>query len=992
MSARFVADFHIHSHYSIATSKLLVPEHLELWARTKGISVVGSGDFTHPGWTAELREKLEPAEPGLFRLKDELRLHHGPPASSTETGAVRFLLTAEISTIYSRDGRTRKVHHVLFAPDFAAVERMQAALARIGNITSDGRPILGIDSRDLLEIALEASPDIFFIPAHIWTPWFSALGSKSGFDSIRECYRDLADHISTVETGLSSDPPMNWACSFLDRYTLISNSDAHSPEKLGREANLFACELSYADIVAALRSADPRRFLGTVEFFPEEGKYHYDGHRKCGVRLDPVETLRCGALCPKCGKPLTVGVASRVAELADRDDVALRPHRAPFACVVPLKELLAEIAGVGAASRQVARAYDRLVAAAGSELGLLLDAAPADVERWGDAVLREAIQRVRDRRLNIEEGYDGEYGRIRVFGEGEARDLGGSLFGEGAAGAARAPRPLVSFDLRALRALRGGGRAPAAPAPAEAPAAQPPLLPPDPLDGLNAEQREAASHGEGPALIVAGPGTGKTETIARRVARLAASGVPASSVLVLTFTNRAAVELRERLAGLQAMTFHAYGLSLLRQWPEAAGRTAGFRVLDEQERDDLKPEVEGYRERLVAANALDYDGLISEPVAVLERDPRLLERARGGARWILVDEYQDVNEAQYRLLRLLAPDSRANLCVVGDPDQAIYGFRGADVAFIRRFTEDYPGARVYRLKRSYRCSDRILRASGQVIGSGSFLEGLNTGVRLRIVSTPSAEAEAELVASTIERMVGGLGFLGAGDPESGIRSLGDFAVLCRLGRQMDPLERALRDHAIPYQRVGEEPFFRQEPARSLLAALRGARGSAAALLAEAARRSPELAEGDALSGLLALAARCGDDPRALLDLAALGTAADAWQLHREQVSLLTLHAAKGLEFRCVFVTGCEDGLLPYRLFEGSAADEEEERRLFYVGMTRAERYLFLTHAAERALFGRVWRLARSPFVARIERGLLDQEVLAARRRAAGGDLQLDLFS
>ncbi len=974
----------------MATSGLLVPEQLEMWARLKGVSVVGTGDFTHPGWLAELREKLEPAEPGLFRLRDELRLSGGPPP----TLPVRFLLTAEISTIYSRDGRTRKVHHVLFAPDFASVERVQAALARIGNITSDGRPILGIDSRDLLEIALEASPDIFFVPAHIWTPWFSALGSKSGFDSIRECYRDLAGHISTVETGLSSDPPMNWACSFLDRYTLISNSDAHSPEKLGREANLFACGLSYADIVGALRSGDPRRFLGTVEFFPEEGKYHYDGHRKCGVRLDPVETLRCGALCPKCGKPLTVGVASRVAELADRDDATQRPNRAPFACVVPLKELLAEIAGVGPGSRQVARAYDRLVAAAGSELGLLLDAAPADVERWGDAVLREAIQRVRERRLNIEEGYDGEYGRIRVFGGGEARDLGGSLFGEGAAGAARAPRPLVSFDLRALRALRGGRREPAGPAPApkEAPAAQQPLLEADPLDGLNAEQREAASHGEGPALILAGPGTGKTETLARRVARLVAAGVPAASILVLTFTNRAAGELRERLAGLQAMTFHAYGLSLLRGWPEAAGRTPGFRVLDEEEREGLRPKDEGYRERLVAANAFDYDGLISEPAAVLEREPRLLEQARGRARWILIDEYQDVNAEQYRLLRLLAPDSSANLCVVGDPDQAIYGFRGADVTFIRRFAEDYPGACVYRLKRSYRCSDRILRASGQVIGTESFLEGLNTGVRVRIVSTPSAEAEAELVASTIVRMVGGVGFLGAGDPESGIRSLGDFAVLCRLGRQMEALERALRDHAIPYQRVGEEPFFRQEPARSLLAALRGGRGGAAALLAEAARRSPQLAEGDALGGLLALAARCGDDPRALLDLAALGTAADAWHFQREQVSLMTLHAAKGLEFRCVFVTGCEDGLLPYRLFEGSAADEEEERRLFYVGMTRAERYLFLTHAAQRTLFGRGWRLARSPFVARIERGLLDQEVLAARRRAAGGDLQLDLFS
>ncbi len=652
MSAPFVGDFHIHSHYSMATSGLLVPEHLDLWARTKGIAVVGTGDFTHPGWVAELREKLEPAEAGLFRLKDELRLP-GAPAGAR---AARFLLTAEISTIYSREGRTRKVHHVLFAPGFDEVEALQTALARVGNITSDGRPILGIDSRDLLEIALEASPEILFVPAHIWTPWFSALGSKSGFDSIEECYRDLATHISVVETGLSSDPPMNWACSSLDRYTLISNSDAHSPEKLGREANLLACDLSYAGIVEALRTGDAGRFLGTIEFFPEEGKYHFSGHHKCGIRLDPVEALRCGGICPKCGKPLTAGVASRVAELADRDDVSLCPRRAPFACVVPLKELLAEIAGVGAASRQVARAYERVVSAAGSELGLLLEADLGDVERWGDAVLREAIRRVRERRLDIEEGHDGDYGRIRVFREGEAKELGSSLFrdADAAAGPARPPRPLISFDLAELRRLRGARPDPLA---ARAAQAAPLLLGDDPLDGLNPRQREAASHGKGPALILAGPGTGKTQTLTRRVARLLSSGVAPAEILVLTFTNKAAAELRERLVpAVQATTFHSYGLSLLRRWPGAAGRAPGFRVLDELEREALDPGADGYQARLAAANAFDFDGLISAPAAALAHDPRLLELARAGARWILVDEYQDVNAAQYELLRLLAPD------------------------------------------------------------------------------------------------------------------------------------------------------------------------------------------------------------------------------------------------------------------------------------------------------------------------------------------------
>jgi PHP family Zn ribbon phosphoesterase len=328
---KFIADLHIHSHYSIATSKQLVPEYLDYWARRKGITVVGTGDITHPGWLEELKEKVTEPEPGLFRLKDQYRLdgsaeptdRTAPSYLSTPTvppGAqVRFLLTGEISSIYKRGEKVRKVHNIVLLPGFEAAETMQKKLDAVGNITSDGRPILGLDSRDVMEIVLSSSDDAALIPAHIWTPWFSALGSKSGFDTIEECYDDLSDQIFAVETGLSSDPPMNWVCRFLDRYTIISNSDAHSPEKLGREANLFDTELSYPAVLEAMQSGDDR-FLGTVEFFPQEGKYHYDGHRKCGVRWDPLETVRRGGICPVCGKKVTVGVTNRVAQLADRDD------------------------------------------------------------------------------------------------------------------------------------------------------------------------------------------------------------------------------------------------------------------------------------------------------------------------------------------------------------------------------------------------------------------------------------------------------------------------------------------------------------------------------------------------------------------------------------------------------------------------------------------------------------------------------------------------
>ncbi len=421
----YIADLHIHSHFSIATSKELVPEHLDLWGRIKGITVVGTGDFTHPGWTEELQAKLERAEPGLFQVKPELRLDQGPILDRTSNGHVRFVLSAEISTIYKKGDKTRKVHHVILAPDFDTVARIQRSLGKIGNITSDGRPILGLDSRDLLEIALEASEDIVFIPAHIWTPWFSALGDKSGFNSIDECYGDLAGHIHAIETGLSSDPPMNWRCSFLDRFTIISNSDAHSPQKLGREANLLNAELSYPGLAGAIRSGDPKRFLGTVEFFPEEGKYHHDGHRKCNVSWDPRETAKYDGICPVCGKRVTVGVLNRVTQLADRAAEQSRIERPPFYSMIPLKEILSEIIGVGPNSKKVALHYDELIRKAGSEFALLLHQSVPRVREIGGDVLAEAVGRMRSGRVHVHAGYDGEFGKIKAFTEKERQAFSG---------------------------------------------------------------------------------------------------------------------------------------------------------------------------------------------------------------------------------------------------------------------------------------------------------------------------------------------------------------------------------------------------------------------------------------------------------------------------------------------------------------------------------------------------------------------------------------
>jgi uncharacterized protein (TIGR00375 family) len=413
----FIADLHIHSKYSRATSKDMSPEGLWTWAQLKGISVIGTGDFTHPGWLAELGEKLEPAGSGLFSLRKNFRNSDVPASCRAD---VRFLLSAEISCIYRKNNRTRKVHCLVFAPDLDAVLRINAALGKVGNLAADGRPILGMDAKVLLQVVLDASPDAMLVPAHAWTPHFSVFGAASGFDSLEECFDDLAPHIHAIETGLSSDPLMNWRLSGLDRITLISNSDAHSPAKIGREANILDTELSYNAIRQAIMTR--QGFLGTIEFFPEEGKYHFDGHRNCGVRLSPEESESKQDSCPLCGKKVTVGVLHRVVELADRPE-GYRPEGAPsFQSLIPLPELIADVLQVGAASRKVDTAYRALLERLGNEFRILREAPLPDIERAGSPLIREAVARMRVGRVRIAPGYDGAYGTLSLFDDAERKD------------------------------------------------------------------------------------------------------------------------------------------------------------------------------------------------------------------------------------------------------------------------------------------------------------------------------------------------------------------------------------------------------------------------------------------------------------------------------------------------------------------------------------------------------------------------------------------
>ncbi len=399
----FVADLHIHSKYSRATSKDMDVAHITEGAKSKGIGLMGTGDFTHHLWLEELKSKLEPTDKGLF-------VHEG----------VHFVLSAEISSIYSKNGRTYRIHNVILAPSFKSVDAINRALGAVGNLASDGRPILGLDAEELAKIVFDIDENCIFIPGHIWTPWFGLFGSNSGFDRIEDCFGKQTQKIFALETGLSSDPAMNWRLSALDRFSLVSNSDSHSPMKIGREANVFDCEMSYFAIRDALRTKDKKKFLYTIEFFPQEGKYHFDGHRTCGVRFSPQESALHKGRCPKCGKPLTIGVMNRVHQLADRPEGFVPDNAIPYKSFIPLDEIIADAKGIGKGSVAVEKEYRQLIAHFGTEFEILTQVPQEDLDRLANPKVAEGIARVRAGRVTVEPGFDGEYGTVAIFGADEA--------------------------------------------------------------------------------------------------------------------------------------------------------------------------------------------------------------------------------------------------------------------------------------------------------------------------------------------------------------------------------------------------------------------------------------------------------------------------------------------------------------------------------------------------------------------------------------------
>jgi uncharacterized protein (TIGR00375 family) len=1064
----FVADIHLHSRWSRATSRDLTPENLHKWSMLKGIGVVGTADFTHPEWLAELKEKLVPAEEGLYRLRPELLddvEEEVPPSCRRE---VRFLPSVEISSIYKRGGRTRKIHNVVCLPSFDAVDALNRRLGAIGNLKSDGRPILGLDSRDLLEICLEVCPEVLFIPAHIWTPHFAVLGASSGFDSLEECFDDLLPHIFAVETGLSSDPPMNSRLSQLDRCAVVSNSDAHSPPKLGREATCFDGEMSYPAIYDALQTRDPARFTGTIEFYPEEGKYHHDGHRKCGISWKPPQTLAADGLCPECGRKLTVGVLHRVEALADRDEDNLPPVDRRFEYLIPLDEVISSCVGVGPKSKRVQGIYHELLQALGPELEILRHVTPTRIAEAGQPMLAEGIRRMRAGQVTVAAGFDGEYGVIEVFTARERKEL---------AGQARL------FDLAAHTV--------------------------EPED-VDAAERV---HQGGPVVVVAGPGAGKTRTLTHRIAWLIdEQGVDPAAIAAVTFTQRAAAEMRQRLeaqlgeraARLTVGTFHRLALDLTAEWTgqppptvvddvEALGLltdvmrvapAAGVSPREAQRRisrwkaDGLRPfrlaadplavVWAGYEERLRACAARDYDDLLLDLVERLRDDADLRQRASTRFSHLLVDEFQDVNAVQYDLVRQLAGTGEG-LFVIGDPDQAIYGFRGADPGFVGRLIGEAPDSQVVHLERNYRSQPAIVEAAAASIAAGAR--------DAAVAATPKAarcdgrqpidgmiadseRGEGIAVARAVAGLVGGADMLAAHDGAGeGGYSFGDIAILVRTARQMEELEHCLAHDGLPYRVVGSRAFLEERGARDAVAFFRYALEPHRPLrLVEALRTGPFDIGGEALDRLSASAASAtqmeeavrllpttaaarvealrraaegyarratSEAPadmlrlwqkdldveatesferlvgvaetcttmRDLLDRLLLGTDGDIERrgpqaATPEAVSLMTIHAAKGLEFPVVFVCGTEDGLLPLRRDDGPT-DIEEERRLFYVALTRGQERVILTRASRRQRHGTTQPVRPSPYLA-------DLPAAVYQERAAGPAVrrgtQLTLFT
>lgn len=1079
----YIADLHIHSRYSRATSRDLTPEQLDFQARKKGIRLLGTGDFTHPAWREELKEKLIPAEDGLYRLREDCVLS---PEAGAEEERTRFVVSGEISSIYKQDGKVRKVHSLILLPGLEEAEKLSARLEAIGNIHSDGRPILGLSCHDLLEIMLETCPEGMFIPAHIWTPHFSMFGALSGFDRAEECFGELTPYIHAVETGLSSDPPMNWQLSALDRFQLISNSDAHSPAKLGREANLLSGDLSYYGLKQAVETGEG--LDGTIEFFPEEGKYHFDGHRKCHICLSPAEAEAQGGICPVCQKRLTMGVSHRIAQLADRPEGFVPEKAKPFESLVPLLEVIAASTGRSAAGKKVREEYETMIRKLGTEFAILREVPIEDIKRECGYLTAEGIRRLREGKVERLPGFDGEYGAVRLFTPDEIESPEGQMSMSGLfetktdseAGHGTAPdhekheREQSGEENFSAKALAGEPDKRA-----DRPASRQiqPDRPADFLSLLNEKQREAAELPSSCLAVIAGPGTGKTGTLTARIKCLIEKRrVKPSEITAVTFTNQAAGELRERLKRelankrgqslIQTGTFHSICLKML----EAAGEKADLadplelsalaeEILEEEskplrpteflrrvsrkktelalaqemsektgekEENSFQKAFDRYRTAMEAQGWLDFDDLLIRTVSLLRENCPAIRRFCSHFRYLLVDEFQDISPLQYALIREWNKEGR-ELFVIGDPDQAIYGFRGSDAECFKRLLQDIPETKVIALQENYRSTEPIVKAACSVIshnpgGERTLAAKAGSGDPVRVVKAGGRRSEGIFTAREINRMIGGIDMLDAQERgavlEKGPRSFSDIAVLCRTNRQAEEMEECLRTEGIPYIVTGRGTFLEADTVREaegffallteagegmeetafkrtvqflnrriggekllqLLEKYRPMAGKKPADLLKAWMGDRDLKEDEPLARLASMA-MFHKTMKDFLFTLFWGREGDLKRCGKKRyaadaVSLMTLHASKGLEFPAVIIPGMRKGSLPLETEQA-----EEERRLFYVGMTRAREELILVTSGE-----------PSPFLGELPEAEIQNEELAGTPEARARQMSLfDFF-
>ncbi len=780
----------------------------------------------------------------------------------------------------------------------------------------------------------------------------------------------MSEHIFAVETGLSSDPEMNWHVSKLDKFRLVSNSDAHSASKLAREATVFSTDPNYYSIMNALKTGDG--YTGTVEFFPEEGKYHEDGHRKCNVCMTPEETKKHNGICPVCGKPMTIGVSYRVNELSDRKEIITPPSTAgKVFSLVPLQEIISEINGVGPSSKSVVYEYERLINTFGSELAILQDV-PVDEISKSSTLLGEAVSRLRQGKVIKHAGYDGEYGVIRLFEENELVKK-------------NAINLKLAIDL-----------------PKETPVKQQILMPvpaskqkeqsvsPQKKSGLDEYQQSAVKNENSQLLIVAGPGSGKTTVLTQRIAHLIKDkSIQPENCLAITFTRRASQEMRERLnkilenkaSLLNIHTFHSLCFSILKENYERAGLNEDFTVMSEQEKALCKDEK-------LLENALGFDDLIILTVKLLTENEDILNTYRSRFKYVSVDEYQDIDENQYKLIRLLVPQD-GNIFVIGDPNQAIYGFRGGDAKFFNNFTQDYPETQVINLKNNYRSTNSIVDASNQMINCFNIVSKFDKPhEKITIHKAPTDKAEAEFIASTIENLIGGHSFFSIDSQRTDggecDYSFSDFAILYRTSSQLPPIIEALKRTGMPFVKLSNDLLCEQKPVMELINSLNDDEPICEQL------KNSNLEIDDYILKYLINIAKTSKDKNEFIHEVSLLTEADTLDKRADRITLMTLHASKGLEFKCVFIAGLENEILPlYRAKEEK--EIEEERRLLYVGMTRAKERLFLTHAVKRKWLGMFKNLPISPFLIKIKDDLLKLSKFDRAYQEKDNSEQLSLF-